>query len=138
MIWVLGIALVIVLGVIIWRNAKEKYGDTLMRDPAFIKLAAGAEKDFTDAKEKVVEAMDDVINTDSFQNLQNAVNEMQDVKKGIALHLLRLNIRKQFDVDWDTAIQCVNTGLKSGKMTLDTDNVEKNFPTMVSLLEVQK
>jgi hypothetical protein len=141
--WIFAIVVVLLLILLktpIKNALTNHWANTLMKDPSFIKeveKANAAHDEYITKRAKLLVEAATVISADEvWQHAQKAVDDCQDVKKGLALHLLRVGIVENYGVDLETAIECVRIGLLNGKMVIDPAVTDEKLPDIQKLFTV--
>ena len=132
---------IVILMLILFRSSiahkiTDKYAENLMKDPKFLSEVNKVNEAYAKQEAKVVAAMEDLMRTDEYQRIQMVIDEVQDVRKGLALYSLIYGISDKYNVDWPTAIETVRVGLNSGKMKLDPDSCIDKYRLVESFFAV--
>ena len=127
MVFLVVFIILVVLAVVLFKDrilnsAAESYAKVLLKDPKFLEAKDKVEASYAEYNTKkakiLVEAAEAIIEDPAMQWLQKAINEMQDVDKGIALHELRCKMVELYNVDWETAAESVKVGLANGALKI--------------------
>lgn len=124
--------LVVILMIILYRSSiaekiTDKYAENLMQDPVFLGEVNKVNEEYAKGMKRVESAVSDIMHTEEYQRIQVAIDEVQDVRKGLVLHMYMKEMVDKYNVDWSTAAEAVRVGVASGKLKLDPAIADKEF-----------